>query len=730
MYLKKEMEFGKEKLSIETGKLAKQAAGSVVISQGDTVLLVTVTSGKDPKLGDFMPLTVDFISKMYSVGKIPGGYLKRESRPPESDILIARLTDRPLRPLFPEGYTYETQVTITVLSVGEENVYESLAITGASAALMLSKIPFMGPIAGAKVGYINGEYILNPTLAEFEESEIDISVAASPDAIVMVEGEAKEVSEEIIVGALNFAHKALKPACQLQIDMMNELNVQKMEEFIVPEYNEDIIKEVESYVEKSLVSATLIKDKMERYDTYDKIKKEAKEHFAELYPEDDFSDEVGIGVDNVKRKLIRGRIANDNLRIDGRNLTTVRPISCETGFLPRVHGTSLFTRGETQALVAVTLGSVRDAKREETIDGEFYHKFMLHYNFPPFSVGEARPLRGPGRREIGHGNLALRGVKFVLPSEEEFPYTIRIVSEILESNGSSSMATVCGSSMALMDAGVPIKKPVAGIAMGLIKEGEGYHILTDILGDEDHLGDMDFKVVGTADGITALQMDIKIEGLPEEVMSKALNQAKEGRLHILGEMAKEITEVKSEMSSFAPRTVQIPIPSKKVGILIGPGGKNIRAITDETGVEVNIDDEAGFVTVYSADQEAMDRARYLIEMSIIDVELDKTYEGTVKELKDFGALVEVLPNKVGLLHISEVAHEHVKDINEFMKVGDVIKVKVKRIDERGGKISLSMKALIPRADGTYDHEHPEKKKEYKKKDYKKDYKKRDYKKRD
>jgi len=726
MYLKKEMGFGKEKLSIETGKLAKQAAGSVVISQGDTVLLVTVATGKEPKLGDFMPLTVDVQSKMYAVGKIPGGYLKRESRPPESDLLIARLTDRPLRPLFPEGYTYDTHIIITILSVGEENVYESLAMIGASAALSVSKIPFMGPIAGAKIGYIDGKYVLNPTLAEFEVSEIDISVAATMDAIVMVEGEAKEVSEEIIVGALRFAQEALKPACQLQLDMMEELKVEKMEEFIVPEYNEEVIKEVEAHVKEVLISATLIKDKMERYDTYDVIKKDAKAFFAEKYPEDNFSDEVGIGVGNVKRELIRGRIANDNLRIDGRDLTTVRPIACETGLLPRVHGTSLFTRGETQALVSVTLGSVRDAKREETIDGEFYFKFMLHYNFPPFSVGEARFLRGPGRREIGHGNLALRGVKQVLPSEEEFPYTIRIVSEILESNGSSSMATVCGSSMALMNAGVPIKKPVAGIAMGLIKEGEGFHILTDILGDEDHLGDMDFKVIGTADGITALQMDIKIEGLPEEVMSKALDQAKVGRLHILGEMAKEITTVSDEMSKYAPKTLQIPIPSKKVGVLIGPGGKNIRAITDETGVEVNIDDEAGFVTVYTSDQDAMDRAKYLIEMSIIDVEVGATYEGKVTELKDFGALVEVLPKKVGLLHISEVAHEHVKDINEFMKVGDVIKVKVKRVDERGGKISLSMKALIPRADGTFDHEHEEKKKPYEKKPYKKkEWKKRD-----
>ncbi len=725
MYLKKELEFGKEKVIIETGKMAKQAAGSVVISQGDTVLLVTVATGTEPKLGDFMPLTVDFAVKMYAVGKIPGGYLKREARPPEDATLIARLIDRPLRPLFPEGYTYETQVIVTTLSIGDENSYESLAMTGASFALMISKIPFLGPIAGAKVGYIDGEYILNPTLAEFEDSLIDLSIAVSKDAIVMVEGEAKEVSEAIIEGALKFAHEQLKPICLLQEEMKAELGVEDFLDFIVPTYNEEKITEFEAYVKGDLIKATLIKDKMERYATYDKIKKAAKKHFAELYPEDNFSDEVSIAIGNIKRDLIRGRIINDSLRIDGRDLTDIRNISSEIDFLPRVHGNALFTRGETQALVAVTLASERDAKREESLDGDRRFHFMLHYNFPPFSVGEARFLRGPGRREIGHGNLALRGVKFVLPSLEDFPYTIRVVSEVLESNGSSSMATVCGSSLSLMDAGVPLKKPVAGIAMGLIQDDKDFYILSDILGDEDHLGDMDFKVIGTADGITALQMDIKVKGLPEKVMKDALAQAKIGRLHILGEMAKTISEPKTDLKDNAPKIHQFEITEKKIPVLIGTGGKTIKGIIEATGADINIDDKEKIVSIYARSSKSMELAIEMIEAVLEDVEYGKIYEGKVTDIKEFGALVEILPKKTGLLHISEISYERVEKVEDHLKVGDVVKVKVIQLGDRG-RISLSLKALMDPPEGYVAKE----KKPYKKDGYKKDYKKKPYRKRD
>lgn len=726
MYLKKEIKFGNQTLSIETGKLAKQAAGSVIMQAGETVLLVTVTKGTTPKLGDFSPLTVDVISKMYAAGKIPGGYFKRETKPPESDILISRLTDRPIRPLFPDGYCYETNIVVTVLSVGEENIYESLSMTGASVALMFSPIPFLGPIAGAKIGRVNGQYILNPTLEELKVSDIDISVAASLTAIVMVEGECKEVSEDVIVEALKFAHDALKPICQLQIDMAKELDIKKIEDFEKLVYDEEIIKEIRAKMIEPLIKATLIKIKQDRYETYDKIDKETKQYFAEKYPDKDISNELTKVSEDIKRELIRGRIAKESLRIDGRNLTTIRKITCETGILPRVHGTGVFTRGETQALVTVTLGSGKDAQFIDSIDGDLTSTFMLHYNFPPFSVGEARPLKSPGRREIGHGNLAMRGIKHVLPTFEEFPYTIRIVSEILESNGSSSMATVCGSTLALLDAGVPIKKPVAGIAMGLIEQGTDFYVLSDILGDEDHLGDMDFKVVGTKDGITSLQMDIKVNGLPEGVLSKALQQAKEGRIFIIDKINETISKPNEEMSKYAPRILTIKINPEKIGALIGQGGKNIKKIAEITKSEIEITDD-GTVKIFSPNAIVCETTKKVIMDSIAEAEWGKTYEGTVIDIKEFGAIVQILPNIAGLVHISEIAHERVNKVEDYLKVGDVIKVKV--ISLRDGKTSLSLKALIEppkreESDKEENSEEPKKyDKPYEKKEYNKPYKK-------
>ncbi len=678
---------GKEYI-IETGKVAKQANGAVLVRYGDTVVLVTAVAAEEPKEDiDFFPLTVEFEEKFYAAGKIPGGFIKREGKPGEKAILSARLIDRPIRPLFPEGYRNEVQIIATVLSVDQENPPDILGITGASAALTISDIPFEGPIAGVRIGYRDGKYLVNPTSEELDDSLLDIVVAGSKDAITMVEAGAKEVSEEVIVGALELAQREIVKLVELQERLREKVGKEKAS-FEPPDLS-SVTKKIEEEALEDIRISLITKEKKEREKKLSLIKKTLKEKHEE---DEEFLKYLNDAFEKIIKSEVRRLISNEKKRVDGRGLEDIRPISCEVGVLPRTHGSALFTRGQTQALVITTLGATEDEQIVDDITEEENKKFMLHYNFPPFSVGEIRPRRGPGRREIGHGALAERAIKAVLPPEEEFPYTIRVVSEILESNGSSSMATVCGATMSLMDAGVGITKPVSGIAMGLIKEAGEFFILTDILGFEDHYGDMDFKVAGTRDGITALQMDIKISGISSDIMRKALNQAKKARLFILDKMAETIDKPRESLSPYAPRIEVLTISANKIGDLIGPGGKNIKRIIEETGVKINIEPD-GKVYVFSTNEGAFDKAREMIETLTREAKVGENYLGKVTRITNFGAFVEIFPGKEGLVHISNLSTRRVKNVKDVVNVGDKILVKVINIDDTG-RVNLSRKAVI------------------------------------
>ena len=687
------IDFGGRPFSIETGKVAKQANGSVMVQYGETVVLVTaVTSEKKREGIDFIPLTVNYLEMTYAAGRIPGGFFKREGRPSDRETLISRFIDRPLRPLFQKGFQNEIQIIATVLSADQDNDPSTLGMIGASCALSLSDIPFDGPIAGAKVGRIDGEFVLNPTHEELEMSDIDLFVAGSEDAIIMVEGSAKEAREDEILEAILFGHQSLKPVIDLQKEMKAAFGVSPRA-FELQKPEEGIYEKVEAVASEKLRDIFHITEKGTRRERLEEI---LQLLYEELGAEEESSQRmIKIAFEEVYRKLIRKLILEQRQRIDGRGLSQIRPISCEVGILPRTHGSALFTRGETQVLAVVTFGTSEDEQKINSLLGETYKSFMLHYNFPPFSTGEVAPLRSPSRREIGHGALAERAILPVLPSSEKFPYTIRIVSEVLESNGSSSMATVCGSTLSLMDAGVPIKAPVAGIAMGLILENGEMAVLSDILGDEDHFGDMDFKVAGTAEGVTAIQMDIKIRGISKEIMRKVLDQAKEGRFHILGRMRETISEPRKDLSRHAPRIVSLQVKQERIRDVIGPGGKNIRAIVDQTGVKVDVED-SGLVKLASPNYEAIEKAIYMIKRLTQEVEVGALYTGKVVKILGFGAIVELYPGTDGLVHISQLAEGHVKEVSDILKEGEEVLVKVIDIDPQG-RIRLSRKAALREA---------------------------------
>jgi len=690
--IRKTFQYGQHSVILETGEIARQADGAVMINMGDTVVLCTVVGSKQAMEGrDFFPLTVDYQEKTYAAGKIPGGFFRREGRPSEKEILVSRLIDRPIRPLFPKGYTHETQVICTVKSLNPEVDPEIPSLIGTSAALAISGLPFQGPIGAARVGYKDGEYLLNaPGAGLSETTDLDLVVAGTEHAVLMVESEANGLSEEVMLGAVLFGHEQMQVAINTIRELAAEVNKPVME-FVPPAVDEELTAAVESAAGNGLAEAYTIADKMDRYGRIDAV---AADVVAQLCGGDEprwSEGEVRGVIEKLKKKTVRGRIIAGEPRIDGRDTRTVRPITVRTGVLPRTHGSALFTRGETQALVVTTLGTERDSQIIDALEGERKEAFMLHYNFPPFCVGETGRVGSPKRREIGHGRLAKRGVLASMPAMDNFPYSIRVVSEITESNGSSSMASVCGTSLSLMDAGVPIKGPVAGVAMGLIKEGDDFAVLTDILGDEDHLGDMDFKVAGTAEGVNALQMDIKIDGITREIMEVALNQAKEGRLHILGEMNKAINAPREEMSEHAPRIISFKIDPDKIRDVIGKGGATIRSITEETGATIDITDD-GMVKVFSVDKAAGEKARKRIELITADVEVGTVYEGKVARLMDFGAFVTILPGKDGLVHISQISEERVEKVSDKLSEGDVIKVKVLEVDKQG-RIRLSMKGL-------------------------------------
>ena len=687
-----ELDWGGRKLTLETGKVARQADGAVIATYGETTVIATAVAAKQPKPGiDFLPLTVNYTEKYYAAGRIPGGYFKRERGPTEKDTLTSRLIDRPIRPLFAEGWRCDTQVIITVLSHDQENDPDIVAMVAASAALTLSGAPFMGPIGGARVAFVNNEYVLNPTIDEMKESQLDLVVAGTTDAVLMVESEAKELSEEIMLGAVMFGHRHMQPVIQAIIQLA-EKAAKEPRDFAQPD-TKAVEKEMLGIVEADLRKAYAIPAKHQRQDAVAAVKKAAMAHFfpdGKDNPERPMLLVAGV-FKELEAKIVRWNILDTSKRIDGRDLVTVRPIVCEAPFLPRTHGSALFTRGETQAIVVATLGTGEDEQWIDALSGTYKEAFMLHYNFPPFSVGETGRTGAPGRREIGHGKLAWRAIRPMLPAKDEFPYTIRVVSEITESNGSSSMATVCGTSLALMDAGVPLKRPTAGIAMGLILEDKRFAVLSDILGDEDHLGDMDFKVAGTEEGITALQMDIKIAGITEEIMKVALHQAKGGRLHILGEMSKALTAARAELGEYAPRIETFKIPTDKIREVIGTGGKVIREIVEKTGAKINVEDD-GTVKVASADGESIKAAVNWIKSIASDPELGHIYEGTVVKTMDFGAFVNFFGAKDGLVHISQLAPNRVQKTTDVVKEGDKVKVKLLGFDERG-KVRLSMKAV-------------------------------------
>ncbi len=691
-YLKESIKLGGEELIVETGKVAKQADGSVVIRYGETMVLVTAVSMRTAKEGlDFFPLTVEYRESSYSAGRIPGNYFRREGRPSEKEILTCRLIDRPIRPLFPDGYRFETQIVGTVISSDSENDPDVIAITGASCALYLSDIVFNTPIAGVRIGLIDGKYIVNPTFDERRESDLNLLVAGTEEAIVMVEAEANEVGEDIMLEAMMLAHKEIKRLCLWQVELGKALEITKRE-FASPQIDETIAGEVEKKFSDKLRGAldTTGKDKLSSYAEVDALKKEVVDSYPAEEP--DKRHAAGKAFSSLKEKIFREDMLGNKRRPDGRKFSEIRPISCEVGWLPRVHGSSLFTRGETQAIVTTTLGTKMDEQHMDDIEkGEVKRRFMLHYNFPPYSVGEAGRFGGTSRRETGHGNLARRAIEAVLPDEEDFPYTLRIVSDITESNGSSSMASVCGGILSLMDAGVPIKRPVAGVAMGLVMEGNRYAILSDIAGAEDHYGDMDFKVTGTSEGITALQMDIKVAGINAMILKEALEQARKGRLHILGIMDKALTEPRADISNYAPRIITIKINPEKIRDVIGKGGSTIRALTEETGAKIDVSDD-GTILIATADGEAAAEAVARIKALTAEAEIGETYMGTVSRIVDFGAFVEILPGLDGLLHISEISDRRVKDVRDELKEGQQIMVKC--IGKEGNKVKLSRKAIL------------------------------------
>ncbi len=687
--IRKQFKYGDHVVTLETGEIARQADAAVMVDVGGTVVLVTAVGKREASPDtDFFPLRVDYQEKAYAAGKIPGGFFKREGRPAEKETLTARLIDRPVRPLFPEGFNHDVQITATVMSLNPEIDPDIPALLGASAALTLSGMPFKGPIGAARVGFIDEQYVLNPTATELDDSLLDLVVAGTSNAVLMVESEADMLSEDEMLGAVVYGHEQMQVAIQAIRELADEVGVNHWE-WVAPVHDESLVKAVAHHAEEAIKVAYQIADKQQRQNAL----KVARTQTVEALTADGFhtAKVVKTLIEDLEYNSVRARILLESKRIDGRDLSTVRPITIRTGVLPRTHGSALFTRGETQALVVATLGTGRDAQLIDAIEGEYKETFLFHYNFPPYCVGEIGMMGSPKRREVGHGRLAKRGVQAVMPDQEEFPYVVRVVSEITESNGSSSMASVCGSSLALMDAGVPTLAPVAGIAMGLIKEGDQFAVLSDIMGDEDHLGDMDFKVAGSEDGITALQMDIKIDGITAEIMRKALEQAKAGRLHILGKMAEVLSAPRQQMSDFAPRIVSFSIDPSKIRDVIGKGGATIRAITEETGASIDITDD-GVVKVASVDREAGDEARRRIEAITAEVEVGKIYEGRVARLMDFGAFVTVLPGKDGLVHISQISDEHVEKVSDKLAEGDIVRVKVLEID-RQGRVRLSMKAI-------------------------------------
>ena len=688
----KTFQYGAHEVTIETGEVARQASGAVMVHMAGTVVLVTAVAATKQREGqDFFPLTVDYVEKFYSAGRIPGGFFKREGRPTEKETLTSRLIDRPIRPLFPEEFKNEVQVIAQVVSMNPEVDGDIAALLGASAALCLAGVPFKGPIGAARVGYANGEYLLNPTATELKTSELDLVVAGTTGAVLMVESEAKLLSEDVMLGAVMFGHKQMQVAIKAIAELASEAGKPSWD-WKAPARNDALVSAITSAVGSRLDEAFQVRDKLQRRDAISAIKKDVMESLKDSIETNGWNPaDAGKEFGELEYSTMRGSVLKTKVRIDGRNLDDVRPITVRVGVLPRTHGSALFTRGETQALVTVTLGTSRDAQVIDAPGGESKDPFLFHYNFPPFSVGEAGRFGAPKRREIGHGRLAKRGVQAVKPSMESFPYVVRVVSEITESNGSSSMASVCGSSLAMMDAGVPLTAPVAGIAMGLVKEGNDFVVLSDILGDEDHLGDMDFKVAGTETGISALQMDIKIEGITEEIMRSALNQAQAGRLYILGEMNKVISTNRTEMSEFAPRLLTIKIHPDKIREVIGKGGATIRSITEETGTQIDIQDD-GTIIIASVNREAAEAAKARIEHITSDVEPGRIYEGKVAKLMDFGAFVTILPGKDGLVHVSQISNERVEKVSDKLKEGDIVKVKVLEVDKQG-RIRLSMKAV-------------------------------------
>ncbi len=695
MIVKETVKIGEQVITLETGRIAKQAHGAVMVSCGETVVLVTVCGNQDPRPGvDFLPLSVDYVEKSYAAGKIPGGFFKREGRLRDSEVLTSRLIDRPCRPLFPEGYRNDVQVIATVLSADKSVPADMLALLGASAALHISNIPWDGPIGGVRVGRVNGELIANPTYAQMAQSDLDLVVAASKDAIVMVEGECHETNERDLLEALFFAHSSVQPFIQLTDKIRQAVGKDKWT-FEAPAAPAGLAEKIKSFATERVKAACNISEKFERYGAFKQVKKETLLALADAIGEETaFAAEI---YEDLRYHTMRAQILDEAKRVDGRDTTTVRPIAIEVGLLPRTHGSALFTRGETQAIVTSTLGTAQDEQRIEGLVEEGSKRFLLHYNFPPFSVGEVKMLRGAGRREVGHGNLAERALINMLPSEEEFPYTIRIVSEITESNGSSSMATVCGGTLAMLDAGIPLRKPVAGVAMGLIKTGERYAILTDILGDEDHLGDMDFKVCGTADGVTAIQMDIKIAGLTREILQAALEQARQARLHVLGKMAESLNEPRKQLSPYAPRISTIKVKPDQVRLVIGPGGKTIKGIIEQTGVSIDVEDD-GTVHVASSDPDASNKALEMIRGLTIEPEVGQVYKGTVRRIEAYGAFIEITPNHDGMVHISDMDWAHIEKVQDVMNLGDEVEVKVTNVD-RDGRIRLSRKELLPKPEG-------------------------------
>jgi len=686
-----ELEIGEKILSIETGRVAKQADGSSIVRLGDTMILAAVVGAKElpEEKRDFLPLFVDYREKAYAAGKIPGGFFKREGRPSEKEVLSARLIDRSLRPLFPEGYNYELQIMIMVLSSDQENDGDVLGINGASTALCLSDILFEKPVGAVRVGRVNQRYVINPTFSELDTSDINLVIAGTDENIIMVEGNCNEVSEDELLTAVELGHEEIRKIAKMQKDLVAACGKPKrMVE--IPQKNEELIQTVAELAQDKIKEANHTPDKLARERILDELKKTTIEQLAEKFPESET--EIESALVDLEKESMRKMVLETNLRLDGRDPRSVRPITCEVGILPRTHGSALFTRGQTQSLVVTTLGTKIDEQTVDDLEGESSKSYMLHYNFPPFSVGETRPIRGPGRREIGHGALAERAIQPMIPSEESFPYTVRLVSDILESNGSSSMATVCGGALSLMDAGVPIKAPVAGIAMGLIKENDRIVILSDILGVEDHFGDMDFKVTGTRQGITAFQMDVKISGLDLSIIKQALSQAREGRLHILSIMEKTIDRPRPQLSVYAPRIITFKIKPEKIGEVIGPGGKMIRTIIEQTGAKIDIEDD-GSIFIASTDQKAAEAAQNLILKLVEEQEVGKIYDGKVKKIMPFGAFVEFLPGQEGLIHISELDFKRVYQVEDILKMGDEVKVKVIGIDP-DGKVKLSRKACL------------------------------------